>query len=143
MKPKLIICYGIPASGKTTWAKNQVLISNGEYVRVNRDDLRALINCSIWSKERERLIKQVRDSIITIYLKAGKHVIVDDTNIEGDNMEHLTNLGHELQAVVEIKDFPIDLDEAIKRDSKRQIPVGGVVIRRMYKAKHPEKMNYV
>ena len=40
----LFFLRGIPASGKTTWAKDLVNRSNGRVKRVNRDDLRALLD---------------------------------------------------------------------------------------------------
>jgi hypothetical protein len=36
---KLIITRGLPGSGKTTWARQQV-----RFVRVNRDDLREMLH---------------------------------------------------------------------------------------------------
>lgn len=140
MKPKLIICYGIPASGKTTWSKDQVLKGQGSVVRVNKDDLRAMINCSQWSKQREKLIVETRDAIIRVYIKAGVSVIVDDTNIEGNHIDHLIGLAKELEVNAMLKFFLIDLDEAIARDSKRPVPVGATVIRRMYKALNLERI---
>ena len=40
--PKLILCRGIQGSGKTTWAK-QYCKEHPNSIRVNRDDIRAII----------------------------------------------------------------------------------------------------
>ena len=41
--PKLILTRGIPASGKSTWAKAWVQEDPQRRVRVNRDDLRRML----------------------------------------------------------------------------------------------------
>ena len=38
---KVTLCLGIPASGKSTWAKEEVRKNPEKVTRVNRDDLRA------------------------------------------------------------------------------------------------------
>lgn len=35
---------GLPASGKSTYAKELVLKSPGKYKRINKDDLRAMVD---------------------------------------------------------------------------------------------------
>ena len=47
---KLLILKGLPASGKTTEAKRLVIEEN--FKRVSKDDLRAMIDNSKWSKEK-------------------------------------------------------------------------------------------
>ena len=37
---KIILTRGIPASGKSTWAKQEVLKDPEHSIRINRDDLR-------------------------------------------------------------------------------------------------------
>ena len=38
-RPKLLVLQGIPASGKSTYAR-ELVKNSGAWVRVNRDDLR-------------------------------------------------------------------------------------------------------
>jgi tRNA uridine 5-carbamoylmethylation protein Kti12 len=52
----IIICRGVPASGKTSFAKN-FIEKNQNYIRVNRDDIRKMIHCTKWNTEREALVK--------------------------------------------------------------------------------------
>lgn len=40
---RLIICRGLPASGKTTWAKEWVMKDPGNRVRINLDDIRSML----------------------------------------------------------------------------------------------------
>ena len=60
---ELIMARGLPGSGKTTWAKGQVEKSGGRYKRVNRDDLRAMLDAGQWSKQNERMVREVRDHL--------------------------------------------------------------------------------
>lgn len=129
---KVILTKGLPASGKSTWALEQIDKNPGMYKRVNKDDLRAMLDNSKWSKSNEKMILTVRDNIILSALEDGKHVIVDDTNLHLKHETHIRELVKG-KAKVEIKDFTgISLNECIKRDSKRINSVGRKVIQNMY-----------
>ena len=78
-RPKLLALRGLPASGKTTYAKELV---NKGWVRVNKDDMRAMLNNSKFSKDNESYILSLRDEIIISSLVQGKNVVVDDTNLD-------------------------------------------------------------
>jgi len=130
--PKVTICRGLPASGKTTWAKKQ------DAVRVNKDDLRSMLDNGKWSGKREKLVLDTRDSVIIKALRQDRDVIVDDTNLHPKHIARISEVV-EAQAQIdgkeyewEIKDFDISLHDAIKRDVKREHSVGEDVIRNMY-----------
>jgi len=130
--PKVTICRGLPASGKTTWAKKQ------DAVRINKDDLRAMLDNSKWSGKREKLVLDTRDSIMVKALRQGRNVVIDDTNLHPKHINRISEVV-EAQAQIdgvkyewEIKDFDISLHDAIKRDVKRERSVGEDVIRNMY-----------
>ncbi len=78
---KVIILKGLPASGKSTWAKQRLAAEPGAYKRINKDELRAMLDDSHWSKGNERFVLRLRDHLIVAALEDGKHVIVDDTNL--------------------------------------------------------------
>lgn len=138
-KKKVIICRGIPASGKTTWAKSMLEKSPGKYKKVNKDLLREMLDDSKWSGDNEKFIISIRNTMILEALKSGKHVIVDDTNLAPKHVTAITELVKGL-ADVEIKPFDIPLYEAIERDKKRENPVGRKVILNMWeKFLKPEK----
>ena len=132
---KIIILKGLPASGKSTYAKQLVKEKAGMYKRINRDDLRHMLDGYHFTKANEKFVKKTRDWLISEALKAGKHVIVDDTNLSDSNitrlkqlaLEHQNETGHEV--LIEIKEFEISLEEAIARDKKRENPVGASVIK--------------
>ena len=139
MKQTILLLKGLPASGKTTFAKE---LSKKGWIRINKDNLREMLNNSVWSKENEKQILKVRDSLIRQYVSAGFNVVVDDTNLDIKHEIQIKNLAVELNADFEIKIFDTPLYDCIERDSKREKPVGKKVILDMYNRylrKAPEK----
>lgn len=125
--PKIIMTKGLPASGKTTWAKAQV--KKGGVTRVNKDDLRAMLH-GRWSKSNEKIVLNISDSIIAVGLEAGHNVIVDDTNLSDT---HYARIKSKFPGIpIEVKEFDVSVDEAIRRDLMRERTVGSKVIRGMH-----------
>jgi len=129
---KLIILQGLPASGKTTFAKKLIDKHPNQYKRINKDDLRAMIDNSKWSKDNEKQIMEARDALIVLYLSNGKNVIVDDTNFHQRHIIQFKNLALEHGAEIEIKFFDEPLNVCIARDKNREKSVGRKVILDMY-----------
>lgn len=128
---KIIICKGLPASGKSTWAKDHVS-KNKNWKRVNKDDLRSMVQAGEWSPALEKQVLEIRDHIITSWLSKGLNVIVDDTNLNPVHERDIRAIAEKFGAQVSLMHFDIDVEEAIKRDLKRQNSVGESVIRKMY-----------
>jgi len=129
---------GLPASGKSTYAKE--LVAQG-YKRVNKDELRAMVDDSKWSKEREKLIKVSENALAVGFLRAGFNVVVDDTNFGYEGMWE--QIAQTNDAEFEIKFFDTPVMECVARDAKRgEKSVGAKVIFGMYdkylKPKPPE-----
>jgi predicted kinase len=137
---KIILTKGLPASGKSTWAK-ELLAKESNWKRINKDDLRAMLDNGTWSRSKEEFILKVRNAIIRTAMIDGYNVIVDDTNFGTKHEDKIKQIvaesnkfGHDDQYEVEIKDFTdVPLEECIKRDSKRANYVGEKVIKGMYK----------
>ena len=123
---------GLPGSGKSYWAKEQVEKSNGKIKRVNKDDLRAMIDAGKWSKENEEAILAVRDILITKWCSSGLSVIVDDTNFAPKHETALSKFAINNSYDFEVKFFDTPLDVCIRRDAARATPVGKKVILEMY-----------
>lgn len=124
------LTVGIPASGKTTWAR-QFARDNKNVVITSRDDIR---NTHGWkSGFDENRVTRIQRSQIEAALLEGMDVIVADTNINPEFRRQLVKFCHEHGADVELMVFPISLDEAVLRDSKRQShKVGPDVVTRFY-----------
>ncbi len=137
-KIKLLVLKGLPASGKSTYAKE--LVAAG-WKRVNKDDLRAMIDSGKWSKKNEEVIKSTERGMAASYLQFGHNVVVDDTNFAHEGF--WKQLAESLGAEFEVKFFDTPVMECIERDAKRgEKSVGAKVIMGMYnsylKPKEPE-----
>lgn len=128
---RLLMLKGLPASGKSTYAKE--LVRTQDYYRVNKDDLRAMVHDGRWGKEREKFILHWRDRIIMDSLGGLKNVVVDDTNLHPKHETTLRAIAEVYGAEFEVKFFDTPLAECIARDAKRENPVGAKVIRGMHK----------
>jgi len=124
---KIVMLKGLPASGKSTLAK-EMLKSGGNYYRVNRDLLREMLFFSDWRGSREELVVTVEMDAVHDILMSGASVIIDDTNLSEshDNMWREYADSHGAKFEIIIVDTP--LDECIARDEKRDKKVGKSVI---------------
>lgn len=135
---KVILVKGIPGSGKSTWAKETVKQSQGKIKRVNKDDLRAMVDLGKHSSKREDFVLKIRDAIIRETLNDGLSIIVDDTNLHEKHEATIRSIAAEFDnVVVEINDsfLEVPVAECIRRDKLRlgKARVGFQVILRMAK----------
>jgi predicted kinase len=124
---------GLPASGKSTWAKEQVVNGNGKIVRVNMDDIRSMLGLP-YSVYAEELALRVQDQAILSAVKSGRDVIVDNTHIEKKMPTRIKKL-FDGDVLFKIKDFTdVPLGHCLERDQQRvgSAHVGADVIRRMH-----------
>lgn len=135
MEQKLIVTRGLPASGKTTFAKTLVNGFPGKFYRVNKDDLRAMLNNSYFEKGvTEQRVISARNAMVTALLKTGVSVIVDDTNLAQRNVRELKQLADRAGVGYEIADMTdVHYQICIMRDEMRENPVGEEVIMDMHK----------
>ena len=130
---KLTVLIGLPGSGKSTWALEE-LKRDVNTVRVNRDSLRLMLHGSRkWSGTREKSTIAAETSIVLTALTNGLNVIVDDTNLTQSNIDHWRH-GATNYVRFEVKDFrDIPIAECIHRDFFRpdNARVGRGVIERM------------
>jgi predicted kinase len=132
MKQQIILLRGLPGSGKTTWALQEMADHPGVYKRVNKDLLRAMLDDGAYSDLNELFVQDIRNRIITTALMCGYSIIVDDTNL---NLQHETDIRNIFDnwADIIVKSFEdVPLEECIARDAARAKPVGEEVIRGMW-----------
>lgn len=134
---KVEMLVGIPGSGKSSYAKLVIAKDPDNWVRVNNDDLRAMMNGSVWSAEYEKMITDARNFLIKEALKKGKNVIVDNLNLNRRHFDDVCKIAKSARKDIQVyeKSFFVELDEAIARDSKREgkACVGESVIRKWWK----------
>lgn len=128
---KMIICRGVPASGKSTWATAWVAEASETRVRVNRDDIRFMLFGKYVGVD-EVTVTKIQDAAIEAAMLAKKDVVVDNTNLRSRYVRDLMKIAWNHGYDVSFKDFSVSLDEAIQRDSKRERQVGESVIRMFF-----------
>ena len=142
----LYFLRGLPASGKTTWAKRKLATLNlgGKIraVRTNKDEIRARLRAKGVNSENKVIRRETE--LVTKALKAGLDVIIDNTHFkpiyEWQYRDLAKEYGHKFE-IVSFTDVP--LEECIRRDQERRNCVGGNVIRTMddyRKSWHPGKV---
>jgi len=142
---------GLPASGKSTWAKRmvghwkdgeQTIDPSANFVRVNMDDIRDMLGFGFssgtglgWSKELEETALKVQDTAILSAVAGGHDVIVDNTHIEQKMPKRIKRL-FDGEVNFRVKDFShVLLQACLTRDVLRMekgLPyVGSEVIKKM------------
>ena len=129
---KIIMLKGLPASGKSTWAKEKIN-ENSNYIRINKDDIRESITGK-WTSKKEKIVISIRNSLIKAGISLGKNVIIDDTNLNPKHEQSLKTLAQELGVEFEVNDsfLKVPVEECVERDIKRDKSVGYKVIYKMY-----------
>jgi len=125
---KIIMLKGLPASFKSSWAKEQV--AKGGYLRVSMDDIRASVFGG-WSPKKEKACLRLRDNMVRFGIAEGKNVIVDATNLNPKHKYRLKRLAEELGVKFEINDSFLERtpEECIESDLHRgEAAVGAKVI---------------
>ena len=117
---KIIMTVGIPGSGKSTWAKN-FCRSNIDVKRVNKDDLRNMLDDGIHTSKNEQMVIRLQDEIINTLIANDISVIVDNTNLKKYHWEHFRNIALANGCEFEIKIFPISTENALERNETRPI----------------------
>lgn len=134
---KLILTRGLPASGKSTWAKQWVSESPETRIRVNRDDLRLMIfnQASGLTRDQENTITFLQQTIVLRALQDDRRdVVVDDTNLNAKFAKEWLKLAAKAGAEVEWNDdfLSVPLATCLLRDQRREAKVGAEVIKSFY-----------
>lgn len=137
-KLKAIVTVGIPASGKSSFAKT-IIDEDPSYVEINRDMVRnELFNIEGWSsyvfsEENEKRVTDRQYEIFRDLHRENKNIIVTDTNLRMKylrlTVSFLEHLGYE----VSIKMCQISFIEAIRRNANRKFSAELDEVRRQHK----------
>jgi predicted kinase len=126
---KIIVTVGLPASGKSTWAKSWAAEQSLYRVRVCRDDIRRMLGV-YWVPSRERLVTLIEHQAVYEAVTNGYDVVIDATNFKRGWIE---SLAQQVGSTVHIQDFTdVALEVCLARDAIRDHKVGAEVINKFY-----------
>lgn len=118
MGQKVLILRGLPASGKSTYAK-EVVQKDNKWKRINRDSIRLML-AQDFSDRNEKFVKAVRDNLIQLALSKGYNVIVDDLNLSEKNIIRIKQVvGNKAEILINDSFLSVPLNELIKRNKER------------------------
>lgn len=117
MAAKLIITVGLPCSGKSTWAANDLDRGYSDRI-VCMDDIRAFLNAEF--PDDEGLVKNIRDEMIRNYLSRGLTVISSDTNLSPKTRARLRRIAEAFEADIQVQDFTdVPIETCLERNADR------------------------
>src|SRR5699024_4997568 len=128
----LIIMRGFSGSGKTTAARDYVQEEPTKRVRVNRDDIRAMVRGNkaktVFDFEGERFVTKLEEAAVLAAWERGKSVVVDDTNLRlrfARRWAELAERNNKSWAVLDVN-TPLEacLEQNASRPIEEQVPAG-------------------
>ena len=119
---ELIILRGLPGAGKTTYARAWVAEDRKHRARVNRDDIRMMLDQGEYvAGVTEGRVLAARNAMITGLLKQGISVINDDTNLPQRTIRDLMKLAGKTGADLTVTDMTdVPLQDCILRNAGRE-----------------------
>lgn len=125
---KLIMLSGLPASGKSTKAK-EIIEEYGNFVRVNKDLLRTMLHFDRFTGRNAGLVIDAEKALAKYFLENEVNVVVDDTNLGEKYEQFWKQLCKDINAKFEKLFIDTPMEECILRDLDREKPVGVTVIK--------------
>lgn len=137
---KIIILQGVPASGKSTWAK-EFVTGREDWVIISKDSIRESTG-NYWVPSRENYISEVEEFQVKSAIKNNLNIILDSTNLNPKVIEKWKKIAEETNSEIEFKAFKIDFKTALERDGNRPRPVGKKVLEGFFSRYFPEELKY-
>lgn len=114
----MIIMQGLPASGKSTRAA-EIIKTDGNAVRLNRDLLRKMLHFGKWTGKNEAMTKDIARAIAERVLLQEKTIIIDDTNLIEGTVHSWKELAKACNAKIQYERMETPMEECIDRDFNR------------------------
>lgn len=137
--PQLKVMIGISGSGKTT-ETTEFISANPNWVRVNRDDLRKQLLGKLTQSyyttkqymQTEGHITNLQDEQIRYFLQQGYNVIVDNTHLKKQYLDHYINeFNHIADVLFDVVNT--SLQDCIERVTKREGAINTEYIERQHR----------
>ncbi|MEV1052961.1 AAA family ATPase [Streptomyces sp. NPDC049887] len=131
--PVVHVMTGLPASGKTTAARELQAGAEGRMRRVNLDDLRRMLDVPAPERGRshahEQTVLAIQDAAVRAAVEGGFDVVVDNTHLTPHIPKRL-KAAVAGQATFVVHDFTgVPVEECVRRDAGRERAVGEEIIR--------------
>jgi predicted kinase len=132
---KMYCTFGIPASGKTTWAEN--FSKSFNIPNINLDDLRVEFYAGTYGTPEFKFDKKLEKEILLkqaqLVTETRGSVIISDTNLNPKTIARLKRLASQTnREIVWISFAGIDPETCKRRNKGRPLAVPEHVIDRMY-----------
>jgi predicted kinase len=116
----ILVLRGLPGCGKSTFAKELLKKEPDRWKRFNRDDLRAMVDDSRWSKDNELFIVEIQEILVKAALHAGYDVVLDNTHLVPQTINKIYKLAESIGDVKVIeKGFNVSIQECLSRNALR------------------------
>lgn len=128
-KPQVLILSGLPASGKSTHAKQWVSEDPDARIRINYDDMRLAWFGPEWKfnrKDEDRIKAAAKDQVCKA-INAGLSVVIDNTNLSANVRRGWEVLAKSLGAEVIEHELDTPAYLCVQRDLARKDRAGGRV----------------
>lgn len=137
--PTIHLMTGLPASGKTTRARELMADAHGAMRRVNLDDIRAMLDdngtgAKVWTHKHEATAQAIQESAVLAAARDGFDVVIDNTHLTSRMPGRLKTVLAAVNGLTfQVHDFTdVPIDECLRRDAAREHRVGESAIRRLH-----------
>jgi predicted kinase len=116
-----MVTQGLPGSGKSTWAFEQLKKEPGRWKRINNDHLRLMLDGGVFSRDNEDMLKVATFQLVSLALTSGFDVILDNTYLNPKALNKVHQFAASWGDVKVIhKVFPVDVEECLRRNALRE-----------------------
>lgn len=129
---EILVLRGLPASGKTTFARGL----ESTHVRVSRDEIRRTLTGRTdkfaGDHKFEEKVTEVQEDLVRLYIRNGRSVVIDDMNLRQRYVRRWVTLAARLGVEADVMAFKVPLPELLERNARRFDPVPEALIRDLY-----------